>query len=76
MGEQLQQGLKLRNKREIGVGPLKFKNQLERQELSQTRSHSKCAGSHRAQRESKGRGRIPPPPQKEILPSTKDNLQT
>ena len=33
MGERLRQGLKLRNKREIGVGPLKGKNQLERQEL-------------------------------------------
>ena len=78
MGERLRQGLKLKNKREIGVGPLKGKNQLERLELSQTRGrsegHSKRAGSHRAQRESSGRGRSSP--QKEILPSTKDNLRT
>ena len=64
MGERLRQGLKLRNKREIGVGPLKGKNQLERLELSQTRGrsegHSKRAGSHRTQRESSGRGRSPP----------------
>ena len=63
MGERLQQGPKLRNKREIGVGPLKGKNQLERLELSQTRGrsegHSKRAGSHRPQRESSGRGRSP-----------------
>ena len=63
MGERLRQGPKLRNKREIGVGPLKGKNQLERLELSQTRGrsegHSKRAGSHRAQRESSGRGRSP-----------------
>ena len=63
MGERLRQGLKLRNKREIGVGPLKGKNQLERLELSQTRGrsegHSKRASSHRAQRESSGRGRSP-----------------
>ena len=63
MGERLRQGLKLRNKSEIGVGPLKGKNQLERLELSQTRGrsegHSKRASSHRAQRESSGRGRSP-----------------
>ena len=61
MGERLRRGLKLRNKREIGVGPLKGKNQRERRELSQTRGrsegHRKRAGSHRAQRESAGRGR-------------------
>ena len=78
MGERLRQGLKMRNKRKIGVGPLKGKNQLERLELSQTRGrsegHSKRAGSHRAQRESSGRGRSPP--HKEILLSTKDNLRT
>ena len=55
--ERLRQGPKLRNKSEIGVGPLKGKNQLERLELSQTRGHSEGAGSHRAQRESSGRGR-------------------
>ena len=56
MSERLRRGLKLRNKREIGVGPLKGKNQLERLEFWQTRGrsevHSKCAGSHRAPRES------------------------
>ena len=60
MGERHRQGPKLRNKREIGVEPLKGKNQLERLELSQTlgrrEGHSKRAGSHRAQRESSGRG--------------------
>ena len=65
MGERLRWGLKLRNRREIGGGPLKGKNQRERLELSQTRGrsegHSKRAGSHRAQRESTGRGRSPPP---------------
>ena len=63
MSERLRRGLKLRNKREIGGGPLKGKNQLERLELSQTRGrsegHSKRAGSHRAPRESSGRGRSP-----------------
>ena len=63
MGERLLQVLKLRNKREIGVGPLKGKNQLERLELSQTRGciegHSKRASSHRPQRESSGRCRSP-----------------
>ena len=63
MSERLQRCLKLRNKREIGVGPLKGKNQLERLELSHTRGrsegHSKRAGSHRGQRESSGRGRSP-----------------
>ena len=63
MSERLRRGLKLRNKRERGVGPLKGKNQLERLELSQTRGcsegHSKHAGSHRAPRESAGRGRSP-----------------
>ena len=38
MGERLRHGLKLRNKHETGVGPLKGKNQSERLELSQTRS--------------------------------------
>ena len=50
-------GLKLRNKREIGVVPLKGKNPRERLELSQTRGRSE---GHRAQRESSGRGRSPP----------------
>ena len=63
MSERLRRGLKLRNKREIGVGPLKGKNQLERLELSQARGrsegHSKRAGSHRAPGESSGRGRSP-----------------
>ena len=63
MSERLRRGLKLRNKREIGGGPLKGKNQLERLELSQTRGHSeghrKRAGSHRVPRESSGRGRSP-----------------
>ena len=61
MSERLRQGLQLRNKREIGVGPLKGKDQAERPELSQTRcrseGHSKRAGSPRAPRESSGRGR-------------------
>ena len=65
MSERLRQGLQLRNKREIGVGPLKGKDQLERLELSQTRGrsegHSKRAGSPREPRESSG---------------TKDNLLT
>ena len=64
MSERLRRGLKLRNKREIGVGLLKEKNQLERLELLQTRSrsegHSKRAGSHRAPRESSGRGEAQP----------------
>ena len=64
MGERLRRCLKLRNKREIGVRPLKGKNPRERLELSQTRGrsegHSKRAGSHRAQRESLGRGQSPP----------------
>ena len=64
MGERLRQGLKLRNKREIGVGPLKGKNQIEGLKLSQicgrSEGHRKRAGSHRAQRESSGRGRSPP----------------
>ena len=53
MGERLRQGLKLRNKREIGVEPLKGKNQLERLELSQTRGlnegHSKRTGGSAVQ---------------------------
>ena len=61
--ERLRQGRKLRNKREIGGGPLKGKNQGEREELSQTRGrsegHSQHADSHRAPRESTGRGRSP-----------------
>ena len=63
MGERLRRGLKLRNKCEIGVGPLKGKNQGERLELSQTRGcsedHSKRAGSHRARRKPSDRGRSP-----------------
>ena len=77
MGERLRRGLKLRNRHEIGGGPLKGKNQRERRELSQTRGcsegHSKRAGSHRAQRESSGRCRSPT---RRITPSTKDNLWT
>ena len=61
MSERLRRGFKLRNKCEIGVGPLKGKNHLKRLQLSQTRGrsedHSKLAGSHRAPRESSGRGR-------------------
>ena len=61
MSKRLRQGLQLRNKREIGVGPLKGKDQAERPELSQTRGHSeghsKRAGSPRAPRELSGRGR-------------------
>ena len=61
MSERLRQGHQLRNKREIGVGPPKGKDQAERVELSQTRcrseGHSKRAGSPRAPRESPGRGR-------------------
>ena len=61
MSQRLRQGLQLRNKREIGVGPRKGKDQLERLELSQTHGrsegHSKRAGSPRAPRESLGRGR-------------------
>ena len=64
MSERLRRGLKLRNKREIGVGPLKGKNQLERLELSQTRGrsegHSKRAGSHRAPRESSAEAEAQP----------------
>ena len=60
MSERLRQGLQLRNKSEIGVGPLKGKDQLEGLELSQTRGrsegHSKRAGSPREPRESSGRG--------------------
>ena len=60
MGERLRQGPKLRNKCKIGVGSLKRKNQLEGLEPSQTRgpreAHNKFAGSHRAPRESSGRG--------------------
>ena len=63
MGERLLQGLKLRNKREIGDGPRKGNNQLERLELSHTRGrsegHSKRAGSYREHRETSGRGRSP-----------------
>ena len=40
MGEQLRRGLKLRNKRETGAGPLKGKNPGERPELSKTRGRS------------------------------------
>ena len=61
MSERLQQCLQLRNKREIGVGPLKGKDQLERLELSQTHGssegHSKRAGRPRVPRESSGKGR-------------------
>ena len=61
MSERLRQGLQLRNKREIGVGPQKGKDQAERPEVTQTRcrseGHSKRAGSPRAPRESSGRGR-------------------
>ena len=61
MSERLRQGLQLRNKREIGVGPLKGKDQGERLELSQThvrsKGHSKRTSSPRAPRESSGRGR-------------------
>ena len=73
MGERLQQGLKLRNKRKIGVGPLNGNNQQERLELSHTRGRSKRTGSHRAQRNIRQK---PKPNQKEIFPSTKDNLWT
>ena len=52
MSEWLRQGRQLRTKREIGVGPRKGKDQLERPELSQTRDrsegHSKRVGSPRA----------------------------
>ena len=78
MGERLRQGLKLRNKREIGVGPLKGNNQREKLELSQTRGcskgHSKHTGSHRAHK--RNFRQRPKPNQKETLPSTKDNLRT
>ena len=51
----------MRNKREKGDRPRKGKNQVEREEPSQTRSrmedHSKSTGSHRALRQSSGRGR-------------------
>ena len=61
MSERPRQGLQLRNKREKGDRPLKGKDQAEREEPSPTRSrredHSKCTGSHRAPRESSGRGR-------------------
>ena len=40
MSERLQRGLKLRNKRETGGGPLKGKNQSERLQLSKTRGRS------------------------------------
>ena len=63
MSERLRLGPKPRNKREIGDGPRKGKNQGERLEHSQTRGlsegHSKRAGSHRVQRESSGRRRRP-----------------
>ena len=78
MGERLRQGLKLRNKREIGVGPLKGNNQRERLELSHThgcsKGHSKRTGSHRAHK--RNIRQRPKPNQKETFPSTKDNLQT
>ena len=61
MSERLRQGLQLRNKHEIGVGPLKGRDQAERLEFSQARGrsegHNKRAGSPRAPRESSGRGR-------------------
>ena len=44
MSERLRQGLQLRNKREIGGGPLKGKDQAERLELSQTRGRSEATG--------------------------------
>ena len=51
----------MRNKREKGDRPRKGKDQVEREEPSQTRSrmedHSKRTGSHRALRQSSGRGR-------------------
>ena len=60
MSERLRQGLRLKNKREIGDGPRKGKDQAERPELSQTRCHSeghrKRAGSLMAPRASSGRG--------------------
>ena len=62
--ERLRLGPKPSNKREIGDGPRKGKNQGERLELSQTRGrsegHSKRTGSHRARRESSVRGRSQP----------------
>ena len=60
MGERLRLGLKLRNKREIGAGPRKGKNQGERLELSQTHGRSKHAGSHRARREPQAEGEAHP----------------
>ena len=63
MGERLRLGPKPSNKREIGDGPLKGKNQGERLEHSQARGlsegHSKSVSNHRAQRETSGRGRSP-----------------
>ena len=54
-------GPQTEEQRKISVRPLKRKNQLERLELSQTcgrsEGHSMRAGSHRAQKESSGRGR-------------------
>ena len=59
--ERLRQGLQLRNKREKGDKPQKGKDQAEREEPTPTCSrredHSKRSGSHRAPRESSGRGR-------------------
>ena len=53
--------LRLKNKREIGDGPRKGKDQAESPELSQTHchseGHSKRAGSLMAPKESSGRGR-------------------
>ena len=60
MGERLRLGLKLRNKREIGDGPRKGKNQGERLELSQTHGRSKRTGSHRARREPQAEGEAHP----------------
>ena len=61
MSERLRQGHQLRNKCEKGDRPQKGKDQAEREEPSPTRSrredHSKRTGSHRAPRESSGRGR-------------------
>ena len=74
MGERLRQGLKLRNKRKIGVGPLNGNNQQEGLELSHTRGRSKRTGSYRAHK--RNIRQRPKPNQKEIFPSTKDNLRT
>ena len=61
MSERLREGLQPRNKHEKGDRPLKGMDQAEREEPSPTRSRreddSKRTGSHRAPRESSGRGR-------------------